>query len=74
MSPKIMVLPSRDPHKPRLVSIPEDTEAHEAFRYATGMIAEVEESNPDYSWEDIEEALEARGFISVPYILGPELD
>ena len=74
MSAKLMLLPSSDPHKPKLVSIPDDINAHEAFRFATGMIAAVEEENPDCSWEDIEEVLEEKGFESVPYVLGPEVD
>lgn len=74
MSAKLMLLPSSDPRNPRLVAIPDDIDAHEAFRFATGMIAAVEDENPDCSWEDIEEVLEEKGFESVPYVLGPEVD
>ena len=73
MSAKLMLLPSSDPHKPRLVAIPDDIEAHEAFRFATGMIAAVEEQDPNCSWEDIEEVLEEKGFETVPFVLGPEI-
>jgi len=73
MSAKLMLLPSSDPHKPRLVTIPNDLEAHEAFRFATGTIAAIEEESPNCSWEEIEEALEEKGFESVAYILGPEV-
>jgi hypothetical protein len=48
-------------------------EQHEAFRYATGIIAEVEESNAGCSWEDVADALEEGGFNEVDFILGPEL-
>lgn len=74
MSAKLMLLPSSEPHKPRLIAIPSDIDAHEAFRFATGIIAAVEEENPNCSWEDIEEVLEEKGFESVAYILGPEIN
>ena len=74
MSSRMMVLPSRDYERVRLVHIPSDMEEHEAFRYATGVIAEAEEAKSDYTWEDIEEALEAHGFQMVKFILGPPLD
>jgi hypothetical protein len=54
--------------------VPDDIEAHEAFRHATGLIARVEEDNPDYSWDDIAALLEDHGFETVDFILGPELD
>ncbi len=73
MSAKLMLLPSNTPHKPRLVTIPDDIDAHEAFRFATGTIAAIEEAYPNCSWEEIEEALEEKGFESVAYILGPEV-
>ncbi|PLY15756.1 MAG: hypothetical protein C0631_06455 [Sedimenticola sp.] len=74
MSCKIMVLPSRDAAKMRVINIPADMEEHEAYRYTTGVIAAVEEKNPDYQWEDIEDALEEHGFQSLEYVLGPALD
>ena len=73
MSDKLMILPSKDPEKIRLVKIPEDYEAHEVYRFATGLIASIEDSIPDYDWDDILEALEERGFSEVKFILGPEL-
>ena len=73
MSKKLMILPSADPKKIRLVSIPEDNEEHEVYRRATGVIAGVEERIPDYDWDDILEALEEHGFAEVDFILGPEL-
>jgi hypothetical protein len=74
MSATVMVLPSKEPEKIRLVSIPEDMESHEAFRHATGVIAAAEEANPDFTWEDIEDALEVSGFRSLGFLLGPALD
>jgi hypothetical protein len=49
-------------------------ESQEAFRHATGVISGVEESTPDYSLEDIEEALEEQGFQPLEFVLGPTLD
>ncbi|MDX1698563.1 MAG: hypothetical protein R3308_09770, partial [Thiohalobacterales bacterium] len=40
----------------------------------TGLIARVEEDNPDYGWEDIAGMLEDHGFEPVEFILGPALD
>ncbi len=69
-----MVLPACNTEKLRVVSIPEDIEPQEAYRHATGVISSVEEANPDYSWAEIEEALEEHGFQSVDFVLGPALD
>jgi hypothetical protein len=69
-----MLLPSRDFSRTRLVQMPDDFEEHEAFRYVTGIIAQVEERDPDYDVDDILENLEDRGFTSVDFILGPEAD
>ena len=74
MSVKLMVLPSGDSARIRLVTVPEDIESQEAFRHATGVISSVEETTPEYTWEDIEEALEEQGFQSVAFVLGPALD
>jgi hypothetical protein len=74
MSSKLMILPAHDYNAVRLVRIPDDYEEHEVFRHVTGIIAEVEESNPDYEWEDVLTALEDRGFENVEFILGPALD
>lgn len=76
MKNKIMVLPSADFSNIQLYSVPNDIEDHEAFRYATGLIASVQENKEsrENSLEDIEEALEAKGFSKINFILGPELD
>ena len=74
MSHTLMILPSKDYQRIRLVRIPEDTEQHEVFRHATGVIAAVEEENPGCTGDEILDALEERGFSAVEFILGPELD
>jgi len=74
MSNKLMILPAHDYNTVRLVKIPEDYEEHEVFRHVTGIIAEVEEANPDYTWDDVLTALEDRGFENMEFILGPALD
>lgn len=70
----LMILPARDATGIRLVRIPADIEEHEAFRHVTGLIAAVEEQNPDYRWEDIESLLEDHGFEPLDFVLGPALD
>lgn len=69
-----MILPSLDHNRIKLVKIPADYEEHEVFRHVTGIIAQVEESNPDYQWDDVLSALEDRGFENVDFIVGPALD
>lgn len=68
-----MVLPANDPNNIRLLQVPDDFEEHEAYRYVTGLIAKAEE-NSDYDWDDILDLLEQKGFESVDFILGPNLD
>jgi hypothetical protein len=74
MSQTLMVLPSIEFNQIRVVRIPEDLDANEAYRFATGIIAQAEEHNKNYSWEDISEALEGRGFEPVDVLIGPALD
>jgi hypothetical protein len=74
MQQRLMILPSRDSTAIRLVRVPEELEQHEAFRHVTGLIASVEEQNPDYNSEDIAHLLEDHGFAPVDFILGPSLD
>ena len=73
MSDNLMVLPASEAANIRLIQIPDDFEQHEAYRYVTGLIAKVEE-NSDYTWDDILDLLEERGFESVEFVLGPSLD
>jgi len=68
-----MLLPSKDPGKMKIISMPEDYEEHEIYRHVTGVIANVEELIPDYNWDDIIEQLEEHGFSEVEFLLGPEL-
>ena len=74
MNPTLMVLPAKDSNEIRVVSVPNDFEEHEAFRHVTGLIASVEEENPNYNWDDIVEVLEDHGFEPLSFTLGPALD
>ena len=73
MNSNLMILPAKDPKDIRIVRIPADFEEHEVYRYVTGLIAKAEEQ-PDYSWDDISDELEQKGFETVDFILGPHLD
>jgi hypothetical protein len=73
MSNNLMVLPSKDPKKIKIIKMPNDYEEHEVYRHVTGVIANVEELIPDYDWDDILELLEEHGFSEVNFLLGPEL-
>ena len=74
MDNKLMILPAKDHNAIRLVRIPEDFEEHEVFRHVVSLIADVEQQNPNYSWEDIATLLEDHGFEPTEFILGPALD
>jgi len=74
MNSRLMILPSKDPKAIRLIKIPADYEEHEVFRHVVGLIAAVEEENPNYSWEDMASMLEDKGFEQVEFVLGPALD
>ena len=74
METNYMILPAADTGAIRLVRVPPDFEAHEAYRHVTGLIARVEEEDPDFGWEDIAAMLEDHGFEPVDFILGPALD
>lgn len=71
---ELMILPSTDHTKIRLVQIPEDFESHECYRYVTGLIAGVEEEDENFTIEDVEAILEEKGFEFVEFIMGPEID
>ena len=73
MSNPLMILPASDTRNIRLVRIPDDFESHEVFRHVTGLIAAVEEQDPDCNQDDILAALEDHGFETVEFILGPPL-
>lgn len=72
MKSKLMILPATEASTIQLLRVPDDFEEQEAYRYVTGVIARVEEDNPDYGWDDIAIELEAYGFETVDFILGPE--
>ena len=73
MNNDLMILPASKPENIRLIQIPDDLEEREAYRYVTGLIAKVEEDS-EYTWEDIQDLLEERGFEAVDFVLGPMLD
>jgi len=73
MSNTLMILPASDTRNIRLVRIPDDFESHEVFRHVTGLIAAIEEQDPDCDQDDILTALEDHGFETVEFILGPTL-
>lgn len=73
MNNNLMVLSSKTPKNIHLLSIPDDFEQHEAYRYVTGLIAKAEEES-DCDWDDILDLLEQKGFQEVEFILGPSLD
>lgn len=70
----LMILPSSNKSHIRLVKIPPDFQQQEVYRRVTGLIAEVEEQNPEYAWEDVLAMLEDHGFEPVEFQLGPSLD
>jgi hypothetical protein len=74
MTEKLMILSASDPRDIRLVRVPDDYEEHEAYRHVTGLIAAIEEDNPDYTWSDIEAELDDNGFETVEFMPGPALD
>jgi hypothetical protein len=67
----MMFLPAKLPEMSHLLEVPDDYQEQEAFRHVTGVIAAVEEQGGTI--DDIIEALEARGFISLEFSLGPAL-
>ena len=50
MVDKLMVLPSKDPKKIKIIKMPDDYEEHEVYRHVTGVIANIEELIPNYDW------------------------
>jgi hypothetical protein len=74
MAERLMVLPSKDVSKIRLVTVPEDMSPHEAYRYVTGLVAEIERTGEDQWVEDVLDLLEDHGFDGVDFTLGPPLD
>lgn len=71
MSRQMMLLPAKYPEMSHLLEVPDDYQQQEAFRHVTGIIAAVEEQGGTVN--EIIEALEARGFRSLDFSLGPTL-
>jgi len=71
MSTQLMLLPSTRLEMSHLLEIPDDYQEQEAYRHITGIISAVEEQAGTV--EDIIEALDARGFKSLEFLLGPAL-
>ena len=74
MTDTLMILPAREPSRMGLLRLPTDLESQEAYRQVTGLIASIEEGNPDDRWADISALLEDHGFETLEFILGPALD
>ena len=74
MERRLMVLPSKDVGRVRLVTVPEDMSSHEAYRYVTGLIAEIPRGDEEHWVENVFDALEDHGFETVEFVLGPSLD
>lgn len=74
MNSKLMILPSKGCSNIHLLRIPDDVEGHEAYRHVVGLIASIEDNQPNYNWDDILDVLEEHGFESVSFILGPTID
>ncbi len=74
MNKRLMILPATNPTAIRLVRVPDDFESQELFRHVTGLIARLEQDDPDYRPDDIVSLLEDNGFEPVDFVLGPALD
>lgn len=74
MADRLMLLPSKEFEKIRLLRIPDDFGERDVVRQVTALIAESQEGAGSWSWEEVVAALEDRGFTVVNYILGPALD
>ena len=56
------------------MQVPDDFQSQELFRHVTGLIAKLEQDNPDYQPDDIVALLEDNGFEPVEFVVGPALD
>jgi len=73
MSDTLMILPASSTEGIRLIRVPDDFGSHEVFRRVTGLIAALEEQEPNCGRDDILASLEDYGFETVDFILGPTL-
>lgn len=74
MTDRLMVLPSKNVGRIRLVTVPDDMSPHEAYRYVTGLVAEIERTGEDQWVDDVLDLLEDHGFEGVDFTLGPPMD
>ena len=74
MAKNLMVLPSKDVGRIRLVTVPEDMSSHEAYRYVTGLVSDIERTGNDRWVDEVLDLLEDHGFSGVDFVLGPPLD
>ena len=74
MDNRYVILPAHKYSSIRLVKIPKDFEQPEPHRHITGLLAQVEEENPDYDWNDIAAMLEDHDIEIIDFALGPALD
>jgi hypothetical protein len=74
MTDRLMILPSKDLGRVRLVSIPADISPHEAYRFVTGLVSEVPREDEDRWVDAVMDTLEDQGFGRVNFLLGPALD
>ena len=74
MTGRYMILPSKDPSRILLVTVPEDLGTQESYRLVTGVVAGLEASAGDSDIEDVRDALEEHGFQPLEFALGPALD
>ncbi|MBP6809762.1 MAG: hypothetical protein WCF05_08710 [Chromatiaceae bacterium] len=74
MTDRLMILPSKDLGRVRLVTIPTDISPQEAYRFVTGLVSEVPRED-EQGWVDaVMDSLEDQGFARVDFLLGPALD
>jgi hypothetical protein len=85
MADRLMLLPSANPARIRLVRVPRDLAPAEAYRLVTGLIAGLEsvggtggrpepQGDGQVPVDEVVDALEDRGFENLDLILGPSLD
>ena len=73
MNDTLMILPASEAGNICLIRVPDDYESHEAYRHVTGLIAALEEEDPNFDRDDLLAALEDHGFEAVEFILGLRL-
>ena len=73
MNDTLMILPASEAGNICLIRVPDDYESHEAYRHVTGLIAALEEEDPNFDRDDILAVVEDHGFEAVEFILGPRL-